>query len=394
MITYMLRTGEIALRGKNIREFEKTLINNIKRSVSHMQARVWYEFNAHRAFIQLEESISNETEIATILSRISGIVNFSRVMETQSNIDSIRRDSCILWSQCIASGQISNLDTFKVETRRTNKSIDMNSYEVSADVGGLLHTTFGNPVDVRNPIHELRIEIRNRTIICAPAIKGRGGMPVGSSGKAVSLLSGGIDSPVAISLMAKRGLHQYAIYFHAHPYTSPEARDKVISLARIISPYNGAMRLAIIPFTDVQLAILKAGFTDYNTILLRSTMMVCAEMYAKTIGASALVTGESLAQVASQTPESLRCTDSVTSLPVFRPLIGMDKQEIIDISRNINTYEKSIEPYEDCCSLFAPKNPVIRPDFAKFSQRFSSLNLHTLIQEALGQAEFIDCWKE
>ena len=253
--------------------------------------------------------------------------------------------------------------TFKVYTRRADKSFPMESMEVNSEVGHYILEQFPEyKVDVHNPDVMLTIEIRERIYIYSEIIKGAGGLPVGTNGKAMLLLSGGIDSPVAGYMISKRGVELEAVYFNAPPYTSERAKQKVIDLAKIVSGYSGPIKLHIVNFTDIQLAIYEKCPHDELTIIMRRYMMRIAEHLANNNGCHALITGESIGQVASQTMQSLYCTNEVCNIPVFRPCIGMDKQDIIDISEMIDTYETSILPYEDCCTIFVAKHPVTKPN--------------------------------
>jgi thiamine biosynthesis protein ThiI len=281
--------------------------------------------------------------------------------------------------------------TFKVDTRRANKSYPMTSMEINMEMGGFILDQYeGLSVDVHKPDEKIFIEIRDRTYIYSKAFKGLGGMPVGSNGRAMLLLSGGIDSPVAGYMVAKRGVAIDAVYFHSHPYTSERAKQKVIDLARIISRKTGPIRLHVVPFTEIQLAIYEKCPHAQLTIIMRRIMMQIAEHFANRVGALAMVTGESIGQVASQTIQSLAATNEVCHMPVFRPLIGFDKQDIVDISEKIETYETSILPYEDCCTVFVAKHPVTKPSLKSIKRSEERLDgIEEMIETAINDTEVI-----
>lgn len=285
---------------------------------------------------------------------------------------------------------INGVKTFKVESKRADKRFPMNSLEISREIGGIvLESIEGIRVDVHNPDVVVNVEVRDKAYVYTKEFAGPGGMPYKSAGKGMLLLSGGIDSPVAGYIMARRGLELSCIYYHSHPYTSERAKDKVVDLARKLSEYTGAIRLYIVPFTRIQMDIIEKCREDELTIIMRRFMMKLAELAALKEGAKALITGESLGQVASQTLESILVTNSELELPVFRPLIGMDKVDIIDISRKIDTYETSILPFEDCCTIFVPKHPKTRPRLEEIKRSEESLDLMGLMKEALENAEIL-----
>jgi thiamine biosynthesis protein ThiI len=287
--------------------------------------------------------------------------------------------------------------TFKVESRRARKNYPMESMELSAKLGERILAAFPDmKVDVHHPDVLLRVEIRDRINYYSKEIPGPGGMPVGTNGRAMLLLSGGIDSPVAGYMIAKRGVTIDATYFHAPPYTSERAKQKVVDLAKIVSKYAGPIRLHVVNFTDIQLAIYELCPHDELTIIMRRYMMRIAEHFAKEDGDLGLITGESIGQVASQTMQSLACTNDVCTLPVYRPCIGMDKQEIVTISEKIDTYETSILPYEDCCTIFVAKHPVTKPrvDIIRKSEEKLADKIDALMEEALRTTETIICKPE
>ncbi|MBQ4145931.1 MAG: tRNA 4-thiouridine(8) synthase ThiI, partial [Clostridia bacterium] len=281
--------------------------------------------------------------------------------------------------------------SFKVEAKREDKQFPLNSPQICQEMGGrILKNVPGLRVDVHNPDILVQIEVRKKAYVFTKKFSGAGGMPVGTNGKAALLLSGGIDSPVAGWMISKRGVGLDAVHFHSHPYTSDRAKEKVIELAKLLTPYTGRIYLNIVPFTEIQLAIIDKCPKNYLTLIMRRIMMRIAEKIAEKNGARALITGESIGQVASQTMESLAVTDNAVSMPVFRPCIGMDKEEIIKISKKIDTYETSILPYEDCCTIFVPKHPKTRPEIAEVVEAEKLLeNLDEMIEKAIAEKEVI-----
>ena len=283
--------------------------------------------------------------------------------------------------------------SFKVWTRRAKKSYPISSMEVSAELGGRILDAFPEAsVDVHHPELDLSVEIRDKIYVYSQTIPGAGGMPIGTNGKAMLLLSGGIDSPVAGYMIAKRGVKIDAVYFHAPPYTSERAKQKVVDLARLVAKYSGPIRLHVVNFTDIQLYIYDQCPHDELTIIMRRYMMRIAEHFAKKDRCLGLITGESIGQVASQTMQSLYCTNEVCEMPVFRPVIGFDKQEIIDLSEKIGTYETSIQPFEDCCTIFVAKHPVTKPNIQmiKKSEKKLEEKIDELMETALNTTEIIE----
>ncbi len=352
----LLKYGEIALKGLNRPVFEKKLVDNVASAVSSLG-----KFSVRRSqstiYVEpLEDGIDMEAA-ADRLSKVFGIVNICPAVKCEKTMEAIEKTTIECLGQMDLKGK-----TFKVEAKREDKQFPMNSPQICRHMGGvILKNTEGLSVDVHNPDILVQIEIRKQAFIFTQKINGAGGMPVGTAGRAALLLSGGIDSPVAGWMISKRGVTLDAVYFHSHPYTSDRAKEKVIDLAKIISVYTGPIKLHIVPFTDIQLDIIEKCPKEYLTIIMRRLMMQIAERIAKSRGAKALITGESIGQVASQTMESLSVTDNAVNMPVFRPCIGMDKEEIVRISKKIDTYETSILPYEDCCTIFVPKHPKTKP---------------------------------
>ena len=352
----LLKYGEISLKGLNRPVFEKKLMSNINRalaplgkfSVKRSQSTVYVE--------PLSDDIDME-ETVERLSKVFGIVNICPAVKCEKTMEAIEKTTVAALNQMDLEGK-----TFKVEAKREDKQFPMNSPQICQHMGGvILKNTNGLTVDVHNPDILVQIEIRKEAFIFTQKVSGAGGMPVGTAGKATLLLSGGIDSPVAGWMISKRGAALEAVHFHSHPYTSDRAKEKVIDLAKIISEYTGEIKLHIVPFTDIQLDIIDKCPKEYLTIIMRRLMMQIAERISIESGSQALITGESIGQVASQTMESLAVTDNAVNIPVFRPCIGMDKEEIVTISKKIDTYETSILPYEDCCTIFVPKHPKTKP---------------------------------
>lgn len=287
------------------------------------------------------------------------------------------------------AGELTGEKTFKVESKRADKSFPMTSIQLSQWVGGELDDLYPNlHVDVHNPDLTIHLEVRDyAAFVHADPEPGAGGLPVGTSGRAMSLLSGGIDSPVASWMMAKRGVALEMVHFYSYPYTSPEAKEKVLDLARLLTPWTGRLIVHVVPFTHIQEELRRACPEELFTLLMRRFMMRIAEGMARRTGCRALVTGESLGQVASQTMDAMAVTGAVTSLPVFRPLVGMDKEEVVRIARKIGTFETSILPYEDCCTVFTPRHPRTRPRLDEIEAAEAVLDVDALVQEALDATE-------
>lgn len=382
----LIKYGEIALKGLNKPMFEQKLLNNIKSrldsigkfSVKKSQSTVYIE--------PLDEESSME-EAASALKKIFGIVNICLAVKCEKTVEAIGKTAV----QLLIEMENSEKKTFKVESKREDKSFPLKSPDLSAKVGGvILSKVSGLKVDVHKPEIVVNVEVRNDAFVYVQKEKGAGGMPVGTNGKAALLLSGGIDSPVAGYMIAKRGVVLDAVHFHSHPYTSDRAKEKVIELAEIMSEYCGKIHLHIVPFTEIQLEIIDKCPKNYLTVIMRRIMMKIAEKIAKNSGSSALITGESIGQVASQTMESLVCTDASVSVPVFRPLIGMDKEEIVEISKKMGAFETSVLPYEDCCTIFVPKHPKTKPQLAEIEEAEKLLvNIDEMIDTAIENTEIL-----
>lgn len=382
----LLKYGEISLKGLNRPMFEKQLLANVakalaplgKFSIRKSQSTVYVE--------PLGDDIDMQAATER-LSKVFGIVNICPAAKCQKTIEDIERTTLECLSQIDLNGK-----TFKVEAKREDKQFPMNSPQLCRHMGAvILKNTEGLSVDVHNPDILVQIEIRKEAFIFTQKVSGAGGMPVGTAGRAALLLSGGIDSPVAGWMISKRGVVLDAVHFHSHPYTSDRAKEKVIDLAKIMTQYTGPIRLHVVPFTDIQLDIIDKCPKNYLTIIMRRLMMRIAEKIARESGAMALITGESIGQVASQTMESLVVTDNAVDMPVFRPCIGMDKEEIVTISKKIDTYETSILPYEDCCTIFVPKHPKTKPSIAEIQEAEKLLtDPEGMMEKAIQNREIID----
>ncbi|QUH32071.1 tRNA uracil 4-sulfurtransferase ThiI [Vallitalea guaymasensis] len=383
---FLVKYGEIAIKGKNRYIFENILADHIRRAlkpcgdfkVSKEQGRIFIE----------PFSDYDYDEVVDRLSRIFGLVGICPVVVLEDMDFETVKEATLMYMK----DEYEDFNfTFKVESRRADKRYPLNSMEIACEVGAYLLDHIPElKVDVKKPDVKVWVEIRSRAYIYSKIIKGLGGMPVGSNGKAMLMLSGGIDSPVAGYLVAKRGVKLDAVYYHSHPYTSERAKQKVIDLAKIVSRYSGRINLNVVPFTDIQLYIYEQCPHEQLTIIMRRIMMIIAERLAEKYGAIALVTGESIGQVASQTIQSLNATNSVCNMPVFRPLIGFDKQEIVEISEKIDTYGTSILPYEDCCTIFVAKHPVTKPSLKSIIRSERRLEkIDEMIEEAINNVELV-----
>ncbi len=381
----LLKYGEIALKGLNRPMFEKRLLQNLSRALVPLG-----KFNIRKSQSMLYvEPMSDDIDMDAAISRMQtvfGIVNICPAVSCDKDMESIEKTTV----ECLREMDVQG-KSFKIEAKREDKQFPLNSPQICQRMGGcILKQVDGLHVDVHNPDILVQIEIRKKAYIFTQKFSGAGGMPVGTNGRAALLLSGGIDSPVAGWMIAKRGVALDAVHFHSHPYTSDRAKEKVLDLAKIISAYTGRIRVHVVPFTEIQLAIIDQCPKNYLTLIMRRVMMQIAERIARQSGARALITGESIGQVASQTMESLAVTDHAVNMPVFRPCIGMDKEEIVQISKKIDAYETSILPYEDCCTIFVPKHPKTRPEIDEIVEAEQALvNLEEMIQAALDGDEVI-----
>jgi thiamine biosynthesis protein ThiI len=381
----IVRYGEISLKGLNRPYFENKLVKNIKNVVRKLGKLNVYKLHG-RIYIDLEDY--DIDEVIDTVTKVFGVVSVSVAYIFDADIDKICDVALEHIKECIEEDGVK---TFKVETKRANKNFPLKSPEVSRKVGAyILKNTDNLTVDVHNPDVIVNIEVRDKAYVYSRKIEGFGGMPYGTGGKAMLLLSGGIDSPVAGWLVAKRGVIIEAVHYHSYPFTSDRAKEKVIELARILSQYCGKIRLHSINILNIQKAINEKCPADEMTILSRRFMMAIAEKIAIKRKCSALITGESIGQVASQTLDSLLVTNSAVKLPVFRPLIAMDKIDIVSLSKKIDTYETSILPYEDCCTVFLPDRPVTKPKLEKIIKSEQLLDVEELINDAIRNVEVIE----
>ncbi len=380
----LIKNGELALKGLNRRSFEDVLIKNLKRRLSELgDVKIYSRQSA--IYIEPQADTYDFEEALERVGRVFGIACFSRACVCEKTVEAV-----LSTAPEYLRAMLANAKTFKVEAKRADKSFPLTSPEICREVGAVLLESFPHlTVDVHNPDRTVYIEIRDyAAYIRGEQLKGAGGLPVGTAGRASVLISGGIDSPVAAYTMAKRGLRLNAIHFASPPYTSPRAELKVKTLLKKVAAYSGEIHLAVVPFTEIQDEIGKNCPEDYFTLIMRRMMMRISEKIARNTGSLALITGESLGQVASQTLPALVTTDSVTEMPVLRPLIGMDKEEIIKISRDIDAFETSILPYEDCCTVFTPKHPKTRPTLAACEAAEKGLAIDELVERAVSQAVY------
>ena len=375
----LLKLGEIVLKGLNRRSFEQKLVGNVRRrllglgnfSVSCLQSTVYVE--------PLDDEADMDAAFAA-MQDVFGIVKISRAAACEKD-----KDAIVQLAKDYLKDDFSRAGSFKVESKRSDKSFPMTSIQLSQYVGGELAEAFPDcAVDVHNPELIVNVEVRDlAAYVHASPVDGAGGMPVGSNGIAVSLLSGGIDSPVSTYMIARRGVRLIPVHFFSFPYTSQQAKEKVIELGRHLTSYCGDMTLEVVPFTHIQEEIRDRCPEEYFTLIMRRFMMRIAEAIARYNGGKAIVTGENLGQVASQTMEAMASTQAVTTLPVLQPLIGMDKEEIVRLARKIGTFDTSILPYEDCCTVFTPRHPRTHPRLEDVEAAESALDVEALVQEAL-----------
>ena len=381
----LLKLGEIVLKGLNRRSFEQKLMGNIRRrliglgkfKVSCLQSTIYVEAESEDA--DLDAAFE-------ALQDVFGIVKLSRAVACEKDKDAIARRAIEYLRDDMLRAK-----SFKVESKRSDKSFPMTSIELSQYVGGELAEAYPNcEVDVHTPELTVVLEVRDlAAYVHAQPVNGAGGMPVGSNGVAVTLLSGGIDSPVSSYMIAKRGVRLIPVHYFSFPYTSQQAKDKVVELGQLLTRYCGKMTLEVVPFTHIQEEIRDKCPEEYFTLIMRRFMMRIAERIAKDAGAKAIVTGENLGQVASQTMEAMAATQAVLDLPVLQPLIGLDKEEIVQLSRKIGTFDTSILPYEDCCTVFTPRHPRTRPTVKEVEKAESALAVDSLVEEALQGVERI-----
>ncbi len=381
----LVKYGEIILKGLNRSRFEDLLIKNIKNAAGKLIKSV----RKSQAVIYIEPQDGADTDILEEkLKKVFGIVFIAKAGVFEKDMSVILSDGADYIAENMRFAK-----TFKVESKRSDKKFPFKSPEISRDMGGaILERCRGISVDVQRPDVTVRVEIRDNEAYVytdSARCKGFGGMPTGAGGKATALLSGGIDSPVSAWMMAKRGVEIDAVHFFSPPYTSERAKDKVISLAKIVASFTGKFNLYIVPFTEQQLAIRDNCPEEHLTLIMRRMMMMTAERIAKKHGSIALITGESLGQVASQTIHALAVTNECVSMPVFRPLIGMDKNEIVEIARKIGTFETSILPYEDCCTVFVPKHPTLKPTVESIVESQNKIDMERWVNKAVEETEWV-----
>ena len=386
---FLIKYAEIGIKGKNRYLFEDALVRHMERALKDVDGSFQISREMGRIYVHTEGEFDYDGAVEA-LQRVFGIAGICPAVIVE---DEGYEKLAAAVVDYVKKVYPDSRQTFKVCARRANKTYPLNSMELNMELGGeILEACPGMTVDVHHPDIYLTVEVRQKIYIYSEEIPGPGGMPVGTNGSAMLLLSGGIDSPVAGYMIAKRGVKIDAVYFHAPPYTSDRAKQKVVDLARLVARYSGPIRLHVVNFTEIQLAIYEKCPHDELTIIMRRYMMKIAEAFAEKDGALGLITGESIGQVASQTMHSLACTNAVCTMPVFRPLIGFDKKEIVDIALKIDTYETSVLPYEDCCTIFVAKHPVTKPNLSRIehSERKLADVIDGMIKTAIETAETIE----
>lgn len=384
----LVRYGELTLKGANRKMFVNQLRSNVKRSLMPLQGYK-VKANRDRMYIELEEG-ADIKEMSQRLSKVFGIYSISPVLKIDKTMDAIK-EQAIEFAKGYNDG-----DTFKIDVKRSDKQFPYDTYEIQREVGGaVLQGAEHVSVNVRNPDHTIKVEVRlDAVYIYDEVIPGAGGLPVGTGGKTLLMLSGGIDSPVAGMEVMRRGVTIEAIHFHSPPFTSEKAKEKVIELTRILSTHVGPIKLHIVPFTTLQKQVNKVVHERYTMTSTRRMMMRVADKLVHQIDANAIVNGENLGQVASQTLKSMYAINHVTSTPVLRPLLTLDKEEIVKKAKAIGTYDVSIQPFEDCCTIFTPKNPVTEPDFDKVEKYEDGFDFEPLVQEAVDGIETLTITKD
>ena len=389
--SFLIKYAEIGTKGKNRFLFEDALIKQIKHALRPVEGKFIISKESGRIYMDAQGEYDYD-EVIAALKRVFGIAWICPMFQIEkTDFEEIKKEVASYVDQVYEDKNF----TFKVDAKRVDKKYPVSSEQMNRDLGEVILDTFPETkVDVHHPDVLLKVEVRKLVNIYSVMIPGPGGMPVGTNGKAMLLLSGGIDRPVAGYMIAKRGVMIDAVYFHAPPYTSERAKQKVVDLAKLVSRYSGPINLHVVNFTDIQLYIYEQCPHEELTIIMRRYMMKIAESIAKETGSLALITGESIGQVASQTVQSLAATNEVCTMPVFRPVIGFDKQEIVDISEKIGTYETSIQPYEDCCTIFVAKHPVTKPNIKVIHKSEENLaeKIDELVKTALETVEVIKCW--
>ena len=381
----LLKLGEIVLKGLNRKSFEQKLMSNVRRRLEPVGKFRVYCLQS-TVYVEAEEDGADMDAAFEALKKVFGVIKLSRAAACEKDKDAIAALAIEYLRE-----DMERVRSFKVESKRSDKSFPMTSIELSQYVGGLLAEAYPNvQVDVHEPELTVHLEVRDlAAYVHATPVPGAGGMPVGSNGVAVTLLSGGIDSPVSTYMIAKRGVRLIPVHFFSFPYTSQQAKDKVVDLGRQLTEYCGRMTLEVVPFTHIQEEIRDKCPEEYFTLIMRRFMMRIAKRIADANGAKAVVTGENLGQVASQTMEAMASTQAVIDMPVLQPLIGMDKEEIVTLARRIGTFETSILPYEDCCTVFTPRHPRTHPKLKDVEVAESALDIDALVDEAVGGIERI-----
>ena len=379
MATYLGKIGELTLKGSNIKSFENQLLNNTKKYLKETSAKI--KIRAGRLFIDCDEKECSKVEFA--LTHLVGITGWAKTMTCGKSIEEIRACIEILAKDAVLKGK----KTSTIEAKRQDKTFPLNSYQIAVEGAGKVFDSGLMEVDVHNPSVTFFVEVRDRVFVYSDSKKSPRGLPVGVSGKGLLLLSGGLDSPVAGYRMMRRGMRIECLYFHSYPYTSKEAQEKVEELARNLSSYGLETYLNTIPFTDVQMRIKEKAPEEWTTLILRVCMMKAANLLSRRVHADCIITGESLGQVASQTLENMGVTEHFAEYPLLRPLVGMDKEEIVKDAKFIGTYETSILPYEDCCVLFSPRHPVLRGRIEDAEKIFKEIEVSSLIEEAFEKRE-------
>ena len=387
--TFLLKYGEIGLKGKNRYMFEDALVRQVRHALKNVDGKFEVHKSQARIYVDCEGDYDFD-ETVEHLQKVFGLVGICPVVRLEDKgFDELKKDIVAYMDEVYPDKNI----TFKVESRRAKKTYPKNSMEINCDLGEAILDAFPEiKVDVHKPDVLLNVEVRNEIYVYSQVIPGAGGMPIGTAGKAMLLLSGGIDSPVAGYMISKRGVQLEATYFHAPPYTSERAKQKVIDLAKKVAEYSGPIKVHVVNFTDIQLYIYDQCPHDELTIIMRRYMMRIAEHFAKEDGCLGLITGESIGQVASQTMQSLAATNDVCTLPVYRPVIGFDKRDIVDIAQKIDTFETSIQPFEDCCTIFVAKHPVTRPNIDVIRRSEERLNekIEEMMKAAIETVEVIE----
>ena len=387
--TFLLKYGEIGLKGKNRYMFEDALVRQVRHALKDVDGKFDVHKSQARIYVDCEGEYDFD-ETVEHLQKVFGLVGICPVVRLEDKgFEELKKDIVAYMDEMYPDKNI----TFKVESRRAKKTYPKNSMEINCDLGEAILDAFPEiRVDVHKPDVLLNVEVRNEIYVYSQVIPGAGGMPIGTAGKAMLLLSGGIDSPVAGYMISKRGVQLEATYFHAPPYTSERAKQKVVDLAKKVAEYSGPIKLHVVNFTVIQLYIYDQCPHDELTIIMRRYMMRIAEHFAKEDGCLGLITGESIGQVASQTMQSLAATNDVCTLPVYRPVIGFDKKDIVDIAHKIDTFETSIQPFEDCCTIFVAKHPVTRPniDVIRRSEERLAEKIDEMMKEAIESVEIIE----